>query len=62
MGDIVVGVYCRPPDWEIDESFYRQLKSALSSHTLIIMGDFSRPDICQKGNTAQTVQKVPAVH
>ena len=29
MGNVVVVVYCRPPDWEeADEAFFRQLEEA----------------------------------
>ncbi|GAB0182058.1 hypothetical protein GRJ2_000671100 [Grus japonensis] len=57
MGDIVVGVYYRPPDQdeEVDEAFYRQLEVALRQ-ALVLMGDFNHPDICWKGNTARHAQ------
>ncbi|GAB0205201.1 hypothetical protein GRJ2_002985700 [Grus japonensis] len=58
MGDTVVGVYYRPPDQEedVDEAFCRQLEVASRSQALVLMGDFSHPDICWKGNTARHTQ------
>ena len=54
MGDTVVGVCYRPPDQEeeVDEAFYRQLEVALQTQALVLMGDFSHPDICWKTNMA----------
>jgi len=48
MGDAVVGVHYRPPDQEeeVDEAFYRQLKVASQSQSLVLMGDFNHPGIC----------------
>jgi len=48
-GDIIVGMYYRPPDQEeeVDEAFYRQLKAASQSQALVLMGDFNHPDISQ---------------
>jgi len=57
-GDTVVGVYYRPPDQEeeVDEAFYRQLKVALQSQALVLMGDFNQPDICWEDHTARHMQ------
>lgn len=46
-GDILVGVYYRPPDQEkeVDEPFYRQLQVASRLQALVLMGDFNHPDI-----------------
>jgi len=48
MGDTVVGVYYKLPDQEqeVDEASYRQLKVTSQLQTLVLMGDFNRPDIC----------------
>ncbi|PKU45830.1 rna-directed dna polymerase from mobile element jockey-like [Limosa lapponica baueri] len=48
----------RPPDQdgEADKAFYNQLKVALQSQALVLMGDFSHPDICWKGYTAKHLQ------
>ncbi|PKU27262.1 glycerol kinase [Limosa lapponica baueri] len=58
MRDTVVGVYYRPPDQdgEPDETFYRQLKVASQSQALVLMGDFSHPDICWEAYRARHVQ------
>jgi len=58
MGDIIVGVYYRPPDQEeeVDEAFYRQLKVPSQSQTLVFMGDFNHPDICWEDHTARHTQ------
>ncbi|PKU28282.1 glycerol kinase [Limosa lapponica baueri] len=58
MGDTVVGVYYRPPDQdgEADEALYRQLKVALQSQALVLLGDFNHPDTCWEGYTARHVQ------
>jgi len=55
MGDVIVGVYYRPPDQEeeVNEAFYRQLKVALQSQALVLMRDFNQPDICWKDHTAR---------
>ena len=47
MGDVIVGVYYRPPDQEeeVHEAFYKQLKAASQSQGLVLMGDFNHPDI-----------------
>jgi len=43
MGNLIVGVYYRPPDQEeeIDETFYKQLQAATQSQALVLMGDFT---------------------
>jgi len=58
MGDIIVGVYYRPPDQEeeVDEAFYRQLKVASQSQALVLVGDFKHPDICWEDHTARHTQ------
>ncbi|GAB0204060.1 protein Hook 3-like [Grus japonensis] len=52
-GDTVVGVYYRPPDQEeqVDEAFYRLLEVDPRLQTLVLMGDFSHPNICWRHNT-----------
>ena len=47
MGDVIVGVYYRPPDQEeeVDEAFYRQLQAASQSQAQVLMGDFNHPNI-----------------
>jgi len=64
-GDTIVGVYYRPPDQEeaVNEAFYRHLKAASQSQTLVLIEDFNHPVTCWKDNTAgHTVQEVPAEH
>jgi len=58
MGDIMVGVYYRPPDQgeEVDEAFYRQLQAASQSQALVLMGDFNHPDISWENHTARQAQ------
>jgi len=58
MGDVIVGVYYRPPDQdeEVDEAFYRQLKGTSQSQALVLMGDFNHPDISWEGRTARHMQ------
>jgi len=58
MGDVIVGVYYRPPDHdeEVDEAFYRQLKVASQSQALVLMGDFNHPDISWEDHTARHMQ------
>jgi len=43
MGDIIVGVYYRPPhqEEEVDEAFYRQLQAASQSLALVFMGNLT---------------------
>jgi len=51
MGDVIVGVYYRPPDQEEEveeEAFYRQLQVASQSQALVLTGDFNHPDIAGK--------------
>jgi len=57
-GDIMVGVYYRPPDQqeEVDEAFYRQLQAASQSQALVLMGDFNHPDIRWGDHTARLAQ------
>jgi len=52
-GNLVVGVYYRPPDQgePTDEAFFLQLQEALCSQFLILLGDFNHPDICWKSST-----------
>jgi len=58
MGDIIVGVYYRPPDQEeeVDEAFYKQLQAASQSQALVLMGDFNHPDISWEDRTARHMQ------
>ncbi|GAB0205877.1 mitochondrial enolase superfamily member 1 [Grus japonensis] len=58
MGYTVVGIYNRPPDQEeeVDEAFCRQLEVASQSQSLVLMGDFSHPDICWKSIVAKHAQ------
>ncbi|KAM6103455.1 uncharacterized protein LJ206_014212 [Theristicus caerulescens] len=53
-GNLVVGVYCRPPDQgePIDKDFFLQLQEASHSQALVLLGDFNHPDICWESNTA----------
>ena len=41
-GDVIVGVYYRPPDLEeeVSEAFYKQLKEISQSQALVLMQDF----------------------
>jgi len=57
-GDITVGVYYRPPDQEkeVDEAFYKQLKTASQSQALVLVGDFNHPDISWEDHTARHSQ------
>ena len=58
MGDTVVGVYYKPSDQEedVDEASYRQLKVALWSQALVLMGDFNHPDISWEDHTGRHTQ------
>ncbi|GAB0190086.1 ras GTPase-activating protein 1-like [Grus japonensis] len=51
-GNLVVGVYYRPPDQKdpIYEAFLLQLQEASYSQALILLGEFSHPDICWKSS------------
>jgi len=53
-----VDVYYRPPDQEeeVNETFYRALKVASQSQTLVLRGDSNHPDICWKDNTSTHTQ------
>ncbi|GAB0199653.1 lysine-specific histone demethylase 1A [Grus japonensis] len=53
-GNIIAGVCYRPPDQgdRADEALYRQIGVASCSQALVLMGEFSHPDICWRGNTA----------
>lgn len=46
----------RMPGQEVDETFYRQLKSALKSQALVLVGDFNYPDTFWKSYTAKHKQ------
>jgi len=58
IGNVIVGVYYRPPDQEeeADEAFYRQLQVASQSKALVFMGDFNHPDISWEDYTARQAQ------
>jgi len=58
MGDVIVGVYYRPPDKEeeVDEAFYKQLKGASQSQALVLVGDINHPDITWEDHTARHTQ------
>ncbi|XP_068531176.1 uncharacterized protein [Anas acuta] len=58
MGDTVAGVYYRSPDQEeeVDEAFYEQLLVASRSQALVLMGNFSYPDICWVSDSARHKQ------
>ncbi|GAB0187084.1 alpha-actinin-2 [Grus japonensis] len=53
-GDTTVGVCYRPPDQEdrVGEALYRQIGVPSRSQALVLMGDFSHPNICWRDNTA----------
>lgn len=53
-GQLVVGVYYRPPDHgePVDEAFLLQLQEVSHSHTLILMRDLNHSDVCWQNNTA----------
>ncbi|GAB0205350.1 hypothetical protein GRJ2_003000600 [Grus japonensis] len=53
-GDIIAGVCYRPPDQgdRADEAVCRQIGAGSHSQALDLMGDFNRPNICWKDNTA----------
>ncbi|PKU29317.1 mitochondrial fission process protein 1 [Limosa lapponica baueri] len=65
-GDFVLGVCYRPPtqDEQVDEVFYKRLAEVSQSPALVLVGDFSLPDICWKYNTAreQAGWEVPRVY
>ena len=47
-GDIIVGVFYRPPNQEdqADEALYRQIGAISHSQGLVLMGHFNHPDVC----------------
>ncbi|PKU41722.1 rna-directed dna polymerase from mobile element jockey- hypothetical protein [Limosa lapponica baueri] len=53
-GDVTAGVHYRPPDQgdREDEYLYRQIGAASYSQTLVLLRDFTHPDICWRDNTA----------
>jgi len=55
MGNIVLGMYYRPPDQEeeVNEAFYGQLKLASQSQALVLIGDFNHPDIFWEDHAAR---------
>ncbi|GAB0191017.1 mitochondrial enolase superfamily member 1 [Grus japonensis] len=57
-GDIIAGVCYRPPDQgdRADEALYRQIGAASCSQALVLMEDFSHPDICWRDNTVERKQ------
>ena len=57
-GNLVVGVYYRPPvrGEPIDKAFLLQLRGASRSQALVLLGDFSHPDTCWKSSTASCRQ------
>jgi len=56
--NLVVGVYYRPFDQreDVNNAFLVQLQEASHPQALILLGDFSHPDICWKGGTASCKQ------
>ncbi|RMC15084.1 hypothetical protein DUI87_07264 [Hirundo rustica rustica] len=56
--DILLGVCYRPPNQEeeVDNLFYKQLENVSGSSALVLVGDFSLPDICWEHNTAEKRQ------
>jgi len=55
---MVVGVFYRPPDQaeHTDEAFLLQLQKASCSQALVLLGNFSHPDICWKSSLARCKQ------
>ncbi|TRZ08196.1 hypothetical protein HGM15179_018912 [Zosterops borbonicus] len=53
-GNLVVGVYYRPPDQgePIDKAFLLQLQETLHLQALILLGDFNYPNICWESSMA----------
>lgn len=47
---IVVAVCYRLPQQEVDEFYFRQQEETSHSHTLVFMGYFNYPDICNRAN------------
>ena len=56
--NLVIGVYYRPPDQgePVDEVYLLQLQEALRSQSLVLLGDFSHPDIYWKSSMASCRQ------
>ena len=54
----MVGVCYRPPnqDEEADKIFYKQLREVSQSLALVLMRDFSLPDVCWQYSTAERKQ------
>lgn len=57
-----MGVYSRPPDQGEpgDKAFLLQIREPSHLQVLILMGDFSHPDICWE-SWLQEVQETPGV-
>ncbi|NAW49622.1 hypothetical protein FGF92_23570, partial [Salmonella sp. gx-f5] len=55
-GDVVVGVYYRPPgqDDSADKLFFTELREASRLTPLVLMGDFNLPDVNWECHTADT--------
>ncbi|GAB0204012.1 mitochondrial enolase superfamily member 1 [Grus japonensis] len=55
-GDVVVGVYYRPPSQADtnNELFFKELREASRSTALVLMGDFNLPDVNWEHHTADT--------
>lgn len=55
-GDVVVGVYYRPPgqDDSADKLFFTELREASRLTPLVLMGDFNLPDVNWECHTAST--------
>lgn len=53
----MVGVYYRLPDQQenVDELFFLQLQEASHWQALVLLGDFSQPNICWKHGTASSL-------
>lgn len=56
-GQLVVGLYYRPPDQEnsVDEAFLHQLQEVSHSQVLLLVA-FNHPDTSWQGNTANCKQ------
>lgn len=62
--DIIVGVYYRPPrqDDDTDELFLKELRDTSRSTVLVLMGDFSLPDVNRIAHSwYKQVQEIPKV-
>ena len=55
-GDVIVGVYYRPPseDGATDELFFKEQSEASKSTALALMGDFNLPDVNWEHHTTDT--------